>query len=158
MEIAPLALVVLLGYGLLIAVSLTAWTAVTYRDEQPVDVSRPEVKKSRPAKARQLSNDDVRGAKSRRARRGSEPFEEDQLIPERKERPERQAAGAGSNEAVQPQQQERQAEPVRPKPASSAPENRKPLSRKPVTVTTNDTEEDAFERFLRPRPDDFDIR
>ena len=139
MEIAPLALVVLLGYGLLIAVSLTTWTAVTYRDEPTAEVRRPEVKKSRPAKARQLSNDDVRGAKSRRAR-GSELFEQEPLVQERQVEPVAQS------------------EPVGTQPASSAPEVRPRVKRKPVTVSADEADEDAFERFLGKRPDDFDIR
>ena len=137
MQIAPLALVVLLGYGLLIAIALTTWTAVAYfREDTTDDGGRPEPKpirtpQERSAAKRAVSNDEVRGARSRRARSGSDPFHG-----ESKPAPAGEVASSGRSGAVA----------WKPEPAAKR------------STREDEAEEDAFERFLKSRPDDFDLR
>ena len=86
---SPLIAVMLLLYGLLIALSLTIWAALTLRRAPPqprvkVEAPPPPPKQINPpeeitAPQSGLSNDDIRGAKAPPRRRGIErdddPFE-----------------------------------------------------------------------------------
>lgn len=194
MEIAPLALVVLLGYGLLIAVALTAWTALAYyREDQEPQAAKPVEKVTRPVTARQVSNDDVRGAKSRRARRPDVLFERTAPVgsggapaqpsksgaagiapgPERgvaAREPGTAARGGKSGVATAGKVENRPAHAPEPARSSdvgrgrreSGPTNSRDSGARPKPAGAPDagrgSDEDAFERFLRERPDDFDIR
>ncbi|HEX7005138.1 MAG TPA: hypothetical protein VF168_13210 [Trueperaceae bacterium] len=135
MDIAPLALVVLLGYGLLIAISLTTWTAVAYFREDAEEAGKQLEPAAAPTRTRAqvkraVSNDEVRGARSRRARNGADPF----------------STGAKSA-AVEG------ATASRPAAVAWQPEG---VPKRPPAK--EDSDEDAFERFLNSRSDDFDLR
>ncbi|MEX2534318.1 MAG: hypothetical protein WD273_01860 [Trueperaceae bacterium] len=157
MDIAPLALVVLLGYGLLIAVSLTVWTIVSYRrDAVLAETQQPERQARVRAGAGTMSNDDVRGARSRReggAQRTELKRSELKRSEPKRSEPKRSEPKQSRPKQSQPQQsQAKQSETV-------VVERRRDVSRPaPVIDSRKESDEDAFERFLRARPDDFDIR
>jgi hypothetical protein len=67
MEITPLALVVLLGFGLLVALCLTAWTALSLDRAAGADRGAERATPGRQA-GRATTNDEVRGARSRAER------------------------------------------------------------------------------------------
>ena len=194
MEIAPLALVVLLGYGLLIALSLTTWTAVAYfREESAGDhrqrePERSPVERERSRSKRAVSNDEVRGARSRRARGGDDPFRGEtgtaarsapagsgggaSVVTARRSSPggrPAEAATAPAAGAVQPT--EGPGTPGEAGTTASRGGSRSGVPRKSAGASSSaaeagrprgkrqgDDEEDAFERFLSSRSDDLDIR
>jgi hypothetical protein len=121
MDMTPLALVVLLGYGLLIAIALTAWTA-TSAD-------------------RSIAGSTERSPRSGPPKSGSA-----------RQEPSRQSERAASNNDVRGA---RAAERVRPRRAA---DQEQPFEQVRVRRVEQEREEDAFERFLKARPDDIDIR
>jgi hypothetical protein len=208
MEITPLTLVVLLGFGLLIAVCLAAWTALSFddapaRDQEPAN-ERPAVARRA---GRPVSNDEVRGARMR-----------DEGLPARAavdgpsaapapsggkqarakvtgvgtagasgagltqlsgggswrsvgaERASATSGGPAGAAVEQPRGSEwRDVEPnagagsAEPRGAQrNAVERQRTetsgAQRRRAEPAREEREEDAFERFLRERPDDFDIR
>ena len=193
MDIAPLALVVLLGYGLLLAVALTTWTAVSYSRQEPdaeaeADAGPTKAAPERTRKSRQVSNDEVRGARSRRARGSGDPFQGEAKLPtpastgtsamrvtERvtwepapaTKSTASDASGSRSNSAASTEEQALDAPSRKPSSSTSSsrsttppPTRKQERSPAPKRIEQKDEsdDEDAFERFLKPRSDDFDLR
>lgn len=185
MEMTPLALVVLLGFGLLIAVCLTAWTAVSYdssgsddgttespqrpfvtaADERPngrrgVQGQRPDrgarsVEPGRGSRTAAAGGSEVSGdvrSKTNRSEMsggawrsaGSTTVTARRVVPERaidsgRTEPGRTEAGRDT-----------------PGGGGSRPKQTRGAGTEPVE-RKQEHDEDAFERFLRARPDDIDI-
>lgn len=192
MDIAPLALVVLLGYGLLLAVALTTWTAVSYSRQEPdteVEAAAGPTKAApeRTRKSRQVSNDEVRGARSRRARGSGDPFQGEAKVsspastgtsavrvtervtwepapatkPTASDASDSRSKSAASIEKEPPRVPSRQpGPPTSPSRSTPAPTGKQEQSPSPKRIEQKDEsdDEDAFERFLKPRSDDFDLR
>lgn len=164
MEMTPLTLVVLLAFGLLIAVCLTAWTALSF-ERQPPEGAADAAASSRRKSARLISNDEVRGARGR----GEKPAGRGSDEPSR-ERPPTAGSWPGADARPAPEQSGgswRSATAVRvtssraaEKVADDSSKSRKQPSEPDRSVVTpkQEHDEDAFERFLRVRPDDIDIR
>jgi hypothetical protein len=149
MELTPLALVVLLAYGLLIATCLTAWTAISWYGEKEAASNQappPQAKRVHERTAR-LSNDQVRGARIREQVAGGEPAGPVRAGP---------ADLAGAPRTAAPAERSGSGERSTGKVVERPRNERKPAA--PPRVSKAENEEDAFERFLRARPDDIDIR
>lgn len=121
MELAPLTLVVLLGYGLFVAVCLTAWTAVSF-DREPARPARED--------AARLNREDNPKGRSAVRERVQKPRVSNDEVRGKRSKPES----------------------VRAKPDADE-EPRSRVSERPRA----EQEEDAFERFIRERPDDVDF-
>jgi hypothetical protein len=187
MEITPLALVVLLGFGLLIALCLTAWTALSLdrvAGQNPGAERAPVTRQP----GRAISNDEVRGARARAERqveRGGRsepevlraepptgsPVEPGRAAAQRAEqKSEQKSAGRGAD-AVEVSsggswRSVGRRETPRPEPGGRVMTRLEPNQQARREETRQEEkgreekgrEEDAFERFLKARPDDFDLR
>ncbi|MEX2541620.1 MAG: hypothetical protein WD314_07415 [Trueperaceae bacterium] len=167
MEMTPLTLVVLLAFGLLIAVCLTAWTALSF-DRRPRESAADGTASSGRKSARPMSNDEVRGARSR----GERPVgrDRDEHSVDRSDTRSRRAGTGPKPASGQTGGSWRSAtatptkvttswgtEPVTDDSSNGRKRPSTPANRSGA-APEQELDEDAFERFLRVRPDDIDIR